>query len=444
MRRVSLGLSLVFALAACGSDDTEVTAPPTYYETIKPIVDAHCAGCHQNGEIAPFALTTYDEVKALAPAVKQQVVSRAMPPWSADPGHHAFRFDPSLSDEQIALIEAWIDAGSPAGDPAAEGAPLEVEKQKLTRSDFTLAMDGEYTPTTTPDEYRCFILDWTEPETVWVTGFDATPGNPKIDHHIAAYLVTPDNPLGAGVFDSLAALDAADEKPGYECFGGPSGDSELPIPAAQLGQWVPGQGGGDFPAGTGIEVPAGSKVVLQMHYNLNSGPAPDLTKLDIMLGEPVDRPAAFAPWLNTSWVFGGMEVPAGNAAVVHELTGDPRGFFKQFIGNVDTTNGFLVHAIMIHMHKLGVSGEVAIERADGSHDTLLSVSRYDFNWQRLYQLAEPVAFHDGDELTVRCHWDNGPDNQPIIDGMKQAPRTVNWGEGTGDEMCVGNLYISEM
>jgi hypothetical protein len=442
VRRLGSIVALVGLASACG--ESESAAPPSYYEQVKPILDARCVSCHEEGGIGPVALSNYEQVAHLAPLIRLMAETRTMPPWSADRGYREYKYDPSLTDEQIATIVAWDDGGAPAGDPAKEGAPLPVETHTLARIDATLAMPTAYTPKQTPDEYRCFILDWPEQDTTWVTGFNAKPGYPAIDHHIAAYLVTPDNPLGAQVFDELAELDAAEPDPGYTCFGGPSGDSDLPIVAMQLGQWVPGQGGGDFPAGTGIEVPAGSKVVLQMHYNLLAGTAPDLTQLEIMMADAVDRPGAFAPWLNVGWVFGGMKIPPGQADVVYGITDDPRPFFEQMIGDVDTTQGFLVHAIMLHMHKLGMSGVVAIERQDGTRDVLLSISRYDFNWQRLYQLAEPVEFKNGDKLTVECRWNNGPENQPVIDGMQQAPREVNWGEGTFDEMCVGNLYISEL
>jgi hypothetical protein len=440
-RTVSI-IALAFVATACGGEE-QSTSAPGYYEAVKPILDARCVTCHESGGIGPVALTSYAHVANLAPLIRELVSSRTMPPWAADSGYQQYKFDPSLSDEQIATIAAWADAGAPEGDPTKEGAPLDIEKQTLARVDATIGMAAPYTPTRSPDEYRCFIIDWPRQDSTWVTGFDAKPGNPSIDHHIAAYLVTPDNPLGPEVFDELAALDAAEPEPGYTCFGGPSGDSELNVPAQQLGQWVPGQGGGDFPGGTGILVPAGSKIVLQMHYNLLSGVAPDHTMLDVMIDSAVDKPAGFAPWLDVNWVFGSMDIPAGEPEVVHNLTDDPRDFFTTFIPHVDTSQGFLVHAVMLHMHKLGVSGTVAIERQDGTRDVLLSVSRYDFNWQRLYQFVEPIQFHPGDKLTVECRWNNSPEHQPVIDGMKQAPRHVNWGEGTYDEMCVGNLYVSE-
>lgn len=428
-------MALLFA-AGCGSEAPTPGESYTYHRDVKPIIDGRCVNCHSDGNIAPFALTSYEQVAAVRDLVRTVTENRSMPPWSAVPGHVAYRFDPSLSDEQISIIEQWVRAGAPEGDPESGGEPLPSVDQTLTRVDKVLEMPVAFEPTVAPDEYRCFVLDWPEATTTFVTGFNARPGNPAIDHHIAAFLVRPDNPFGVGVFDTLAALEAEDEAPGYTCFGGPGGEGDEQIPAQQIGQWVPGQGGGDYPAGTGIEVPPGSKIVLQMHYFTGMGvDAPDQSSIELSIEESVDHSGAFAPWLNALWVFGGMEIPAGDPEVIHQHTADPRGFIETFIGSTDVSDGFFIHAVMMHMHKLGRRGHVAVERQDGSRQVLIEIADYDFNWQRLYHLETPVRLEAGDELTVECVWDNS--------GVGSTPETVNWGEGTGDEMCVGNLYISE-
>lgn len=445
-RKRILFASALVLLPACSGVDSEPDpeGDPTYYTDVKPILDGRCVSCHSQGNIGPFVLDTYEAAHATRELIAASAADRTMPPWSADPGHADYRFDPSLTDDQIAVLQKWVDTGAAEGDPATEGEPLPVVSQKLSRVDLTLKMPQAYVPVTTPDEYRCFLLDWPETDTMYVTGVDAKPGATAIDHHIVMFLVRPDNPLGEGVFDSLAQLDAEDPAPGYECFGGPAGESGLQIPAQQLGQWVPGQGGGDFPAGSGIKVPPGSKVVLQMHYSLGMGEVPeDLTTIDLKLDKTVEREAAFAPWLDQAWPSGTMVIPAGEADVMHMKSADPRGFFNLFIGDVDVKEGFVLHATMLHMHKLGKSAVVRREAADGTTQTLLSISNWDFNWQRLYQLEEPVRFMPGDKMTVECHWDNSQENQPVVDGVKQPPKEVNWGEGTGEEMCVANNYIVE-
>lgn len=452
----SLRLPLVAALAAfaavasCSSessapDDGDTPASgPTYYRDVKPILDGRCVTCHDAGEIAPFSLTSFKEAEQVKDQLVAAVTARIMPPWSAARGHKDYQFDPSLTDDQIATIEAWVKAGAPEGKPEDVGDPLPPVQQTMSRVDATLSMPVTYTPTLTPDEYRCFIIDWPYDREVYVTGFNAAPGNPKIGHHIAAFLIRPDNPFGEEAFNALTRQDGMDGKPGYTCFGGPAGSSPVQIPAMQLGQWVPGQGGGDFPAGTGVQVPAGSMVVLQMHYNLETPGESDLTSLEFKVEDTVERPAAFAPWLNTDWVFGQMKIPPYEADVMYGHIDDPREFFKDFVGNTDVEPGFMIHAVMLHMHQLGKKAMVAIDRADGSRETLLQVDDWDFHWQRLYQLKTPVKFNPGDKMNVECHWDNTEQNQPIIGGVRKVPIEVNWGENTDEEMCVGNLYVSQL
>jgi hypothetical protein len=94
-------------------------------------------------------------------------------------------------------------------------------------------------------------------------------------------------------------------------------------------------------------------------------------------------------------------------------------------------------------HDLGTGGSLRLIRADGTEETLLELRDWDFDWQLVYHLAEPRRFHPGDELRVECRWDNSAANQPRYGGERRPVSTVTWGEGTTDEMCVANLYISE-
>jgi hypothetical protein len=94
------------------------------------------------------------------------------------------------------------------------------------------------------------------------------------------------------------------------------------------------------------------------------------------------------------------------------------------------------------MHTRGTSATLDTLRADGGDECLLDIPRWDFNWQFPYRLVEPTTLNPGDKLRITCHWDNSPQNQPAVDGMPMAPGDLNWGEGTGDEMCLGAIYAS--
>lgn len=407
---------------------------PTFTEDVQPILEGRCVTCHQQGSIAPFALTSYDDVVAVAPLVAASVADGSMPPWPAAPGHVDYVRDPSLTDAQVAAIVAWADGGMPQGDADAVVEPLARLAVELPRVDRTLMMPEPYTPTKSPDEYRCFILDWDAEETSYIVGYDTFPDNHSIVHHVTAFLIRPDTLLGDSVFGTLEGWDAADEAPGYSCFGGPGGEEDLQMPVQQLGAWVPGAGAARFPEGSGIEVPAGSKVVLQLHYNTATADgAPDQSSLAFMVEDTVERRGGFAPWLDPAWVVAGMDIPAGRS-ITHDAVGSPYGFFDIVLGgSLDLAAGFEIHSVMLHMHRLGASASTSLHRADGAEQLLLEIPEWDFDWQLTYGLETPVTVGPDDELEVRCTWDNS-----------HGAEDVAWGEGSDEEMCVANFFVTEL
>ena len=283
MRAAPIILALA-VLWACGK------GTPTWSKDVHPIVARSCAGCHVEGGIAPFALATWNDAYVRRSLIRAQVESRQMPPWPPAPGCSEYTGDRSLKDQERETLLSWIDRGAPEGDPS-DGQPLSTPPQGgLSRVDRELRIAAAYQPVLAPDEYRCFLLDWAETERRFVTGFVAQPGNPTIVHHVLAFLATPDRAA------QFQALDDADSAPGYRCFGGPGGTANL------LGGWVPGTVGGDFPAGTGVPVDPGSKIILQVHYNLANGVGPsDQTSIRLKLDPSVSRPAFLMPWANPSW-----------------------------------------------------------------------------------------------------------------------------------------------
>jgi hypothetical protein len=413
---------------------------PTYHQDIQPILAGRCVQCHQDGEVAPYSFETYDDVLQTSGLIADAVSLERMPPWFAVGDHQAYRNDPSLHPDEMAMVVDWANNGAPEGDANKPQEPYSNFNQTLSAIDLVLKMPEPFQPTVQPDEYRCFVLDW-EPDGIrYVTGFDAVPGNIGIVHHMAAYLFRPDSPYGLTLFDILEQWDQASPGPGYPCFGGPSGGDDVDVPIQQLAQWVPGMGATVFPAGSGIEVPVGSKVVLQIHYNNTETTNPiDQSSVVFSLEESVTKQGAFAPWLDTTWPLGTMTIPAGNPAVVLGKQGSPIPLFEFLAPTMDLSNGFDIHSALVHMHQLGEAATVGVARSDGTQELLLEIKNYSFDWQLVYHLENPIVFHPEDELSITCTWDNSAENQP--DG--QPPRDVNWGESSRDEMCVANLFITE-
>ncbi len=428
-RGASAGARLALAIALVA---VACSAPaPSYHTDVRRIIDGRCAHCHYDGGLGPLALTTYDEVFAAREPIRSAVVSGTMPPWRAVDGCNDYLGDVSLTDEQIDLISRWVDAGAPEGDPADAAPALPApEDQRLSRVDRNLPMPVEYTPQRNTDDYRCFILDWTETSTTYLTGFGAVPTNPAIVHHMVAFLVPPHRVA------FYEALDRADDDPGYTCFGGPGPENDREV--GWLGTWGPGGQGYDHPAGTGIKVTPGSKVVLQMHYAaFGESVAPDRTVLDLQLADRVDREAAILPFANPTWVdYGSMDIPAGDAHVRHRFEIDVTTLAPE-------RKPFFIHSAGVHMHLLGKKGQLFVNHADGSRTCLVRIDDWDFNWQYTYRLRAPVLFEPGDELGIECQWDNSEANQPFVGGARRLAQPVNWGQGSSDEMCLGVMYLAE-
>lgn len=404
-----------------GPDDGNVT----FYRDVLPIFGARCLGCHVEANIAPFSLLEYESAWMWRESVAIAVEEHSMPPWLPGPGCNTYTNDPSMTQAEIDVVLAWVDEDGPRGDAADAPMDLVPPPVELPRVDLEITAPVAYSPKGS-DDYRCFLLDWPHDEVTFVTGFRALPDNLSIVHHMIAYRISP---ADAATYEQL---DADDPEPGYTCFGGPGG-SVTDFSAGQwLGAWAPGGGASPYPEGTGLKVEPGSKVVLQIHYNTASGDgAPDQSGMQLMFAPTVEREAFMLLWANPDWLFGDMPIPAGSPDTVHTFEYDPTAVLDLLTDVVAPNTPFLLHSTSHHMHLLGTQSEHTIVRADGSETCLVQIPSWDFGWQTAFRFSEPVLFEPGDRLRLTCQWDNSA-----------GANEVNWGEGTGDEMCLGIFYAS--
>jgi hypothetical protein len=422
---------------ADGSSTTAADEVPTftYYRDAKAVLDAKCAGCHRPGDIAPFSLETYDEVRGVAAVLPGSITAQTMPPWPPAPGCREYEHSRALTADEQDLLLTWLDEGAPEGDPADAPAPPDQAPDDFAPA-VTIEMPEPYTPTVEPDENRCFLVPWPEAQTQYITGLRVVPGNRSVVHHVIMF-----NAPASAIAD-LEALDAEDAAPGYPCLGGVGAQADW------IGAWAPGGDSNAVPEGTGMRVEPGSMMVLQMHYNtLSAEPAPDQTRVELALSDAVEHPAVTVPFTNFQWVVGSepMLLPAGDPSVTygHDLEAD-HPILRQRLADagIGADAPFVVHAAGLHMHMLGTAGALSVVREGGDEDCMLRIDDWDFSWQGGYALSEPLAVTPGDRLRISCTWDNSADNQPVVDGEVAEPRDVQWGEGSTDEMCLGILYVT--
>lgn len=408
-------LVLVAVLAACAP------APAvTYHRDVAPILAARCLGCHRPGGTSGLDLNGYENVRANAGAVGHAVVSRAMPMWLPAAGVRPLARERRLTDQEIATISDWVEAGAPEGsaadyvEPAARDIPV-------VRQDRLITMPERYLPKQdVDDDYHCFLLDpgFTEPTAI--TGFDFHPGDSRVVHHISLDWIVPEDRAQA------EAHDAASPGPGYPCAEG----AERPrFKANFAGPWPLGGTPITYPAGTGIVVPAGAVFVLDVHYNtvLAKG-VDDLTSVGIQLAGPEGiNPAILTP--NPDMV---LDIPPGEVRSFTE-----RFTFAQY--ELPSGAPFSLRGLMPHMHTHGRAVQVWLERADQTVP-LIDIPAWNFHGQQIYFFEEPADFAPGDRLGVTCTFDNRSHTQLMVNGVRREPERLTWGFGSFQEMCLIMLY----
>ena len=416
-----------FGTCAAEDDGTSGIADPTWYRDIEPLVAKKCQTCHTDTGIAPFPLTTYQDFVPVREAVFQTVEERVMPPWQPADCCNDYRWDRSLTDAERNTLLRWLSHAMPLGD-VADQQPIAPPPQGLPRVDLAAKMPVPFIPMPKigADEIRCFMLDHDPIDRDrYITGFDFKPGVRGEVHHVIVNAVDPD------VAAELDRRDGADGRPGWDCWGE---GSEFGSATKYIGGWQPGVLPRILPAGIGRLLPAGTRLMLNVHYDTGHGIAPDQSAIDIMLEDSVERIERGAPVGNPLWFVGdGMEIPAGDPDVSTWFAYDPT-----IITKGETIE---IHNVMLHMHELGSVGRVAILREDGTTDCLLNIPRWDFHWMADYYFETPVRLERGDQLYVECHWDNTAANQKVINGVLQEPRTLHW--GTDQEMCGAIITFSE-
>ena len=408
-------------------DETAGVAAPTWYRDVQPILVAKCQGCHTDGGLAPFALDTLARVSARRGSIHDAVFTRTMPPWQPDPCCTPYRWDRSLTDAQRATVLTWFDTGMPTGD-VADAPPVVPPAAGLPHVDLIATMPAPFTPAPKigADELRCFLLDHDPIDrTRYITGFDFKPGARPMVHHVIVYALSEDQAA------TLSKNDGADGRPGWDCYGQ---GGELSTGSQYIGGWQPGVLARVLPEGIGRELPAGTRIMLNVHYDTGHGVEPDQSSIDLMLEDSVERVEKGIPVGNPLWFAGeGMEIAAGDPDATAWFAYDPSDAITH-------RKAVDIHNVMLHMHELGTIGRVAILRADGSTECLLNITQWDFHWMADYYFEAPVRLEPGDKVYVECHWDNTLANQKVVNGERVTPRTLHW--ATDDEMCGAVLTYS--
>lgn len=380
---------------------------PTYADDIAPLIQKNCQSCHRDGEIGPMPFETYEQVRKYAANIVSVTESKLMPPWKPVDGHGEFTNKRKLTTEQIALFKKWADSGTPSGE--LSNAPKNPEYPKgwqLGTPDLVLSMPAKWRVAPSgPDVYRCFVLPTNLTEDKEVVAVEYRAGNKRIVHHVIGFI----DVNGEG-----RKKDEAEDGPGYTSFGGPGF-----MPFGEVGGWAPGNMPAFLPNGIGRKLPAGSDVVIQMHYHPNGQAEDDITQVGLYFAKkPIQKQLRIIPV-----VIRNLDIPAGDANHWVEAT---------FPVPVDADVIFAVP----HMHLLGRQIEMWATLPDGTVKPIIRIDDWDYQWQDNYFYKEPLHLPKGAKVTLKARYDNSEANPR---NPNSPPKKVAWGEETTDEMCIGFL-----
>jgi hypothetical protein len=391
-------ITLVSALAAV----------PTFTKDVAPILYKNCVECHRATGMAPMSLTTYDDARPWARAVKQKVVAREMPPWGADPAIGTFANDPSLKPSEIDTIVAWVDGGAPQGDPNDLPAmPTFADGWTIGQPDLVFKMQQPFNvPADGTVPYMYVTIPTHLKEDVWIRGVELKPTDRRVVHHIISTLVE-----GNG--------QTPDPKPKL------TRDPNRKELGGGLGGLVPGRLYSLYEGGVARKIPAGADIVLQMHYTTIGQPVVDQTEIGIVLAK--EPPKNLRPE-------GGGAIPNMGFAIP---PGDPNYAVS---GQTKFDRDVYLSGLYPHMHVRGKDATYTVVYPDGREEVVLRVPKYDFNWQLSYRLAEPKLLPKGSVLKVTMHYDNSRGNRYNPDPTQE----VRWGEQTWEEMMLGYYSTIEM
>jgi tetratricopeptide (TPR) repeat protein/mono/diheme cytochrome c family protein len=406
-----IGFGLAIAVVLCAG--TVVGAQSigeqqvTFNRDIAPIIFQSCARCHRPGESGPFSLLTYDDVKKHARQIAVVTRDRVMPPWLPEPQSLKFADEMRLSDDEIAAIKKWVDAGTPEGNPAdLPPQPKWVEGWQLGEPDLVLKAEKSYQlPAGGSDMYWNFILPGPIDRTRWVKAVEIRPGDKRFVHH-------------ANILVDRQENSRQREKAPGEGFEGMEIkiESETFDPDSHFLFWKPGTVPYVEPDGMALRLDKGTDLVLNVHLQPSGKPETIQPTIGLYF---TDQPATKFPMLLQLQNDSTLDIPAGakHFAVSDELT---------LPVDVDLL------AIYPHAHYLGQDLQATAHLPDGSTKTLIHIPQWNLNWQAVYRYAEPVALPKGTTITMRYVYDNSDDNAL---NPTHPPERVRGGNRSKDEMA---------
>ena len=366
----------------------------SYSRTIVPILEQKCVACHQQGGIAPFAMNSYATVKGFAPMIREVIRTDRMPPWDVDPKVGHFKNDKSLSPDEIKTLIRWVEAGAPRGDGPDRLATAKhvAPEWPLGKPDLIVEIPSYKIPASGIVDYQYPVMDNPLTEGRWLKASTARVSQRQAVHHILSGYI----PRGA------------DKAGGMTNWG------------ASVGGYTVGMESIVQPKGIGSYIPGGGSIGYQMHYTPFGKAVLSTQQIGLYFYKPGEMPKLMMR--ENTIVNPFIRIPANTEA-------------HQEVAYLNFPHDALLYSAVVHAHYRGTYSDLKIRYPDGTTKQLLNVPRYDFNWQRMYEFAEPIKVPAGSKLIATYIYDNSKRNPANPDPNKE----VVWGDQSFEEMFFTQL-----
>lgn len=450
---------------------------PSFKTTIQPILESHCAACHEPGSVGAthWELTDAKDASDVAEGLATVTGAKYMPPWPASDKGVPLDHKNTLNSSQITAIADWARGGGKLDVPAnTKITAAEVKAGLMPRKDVELRLPAPYTGNPEkPNDYRCFVLDPKVTEPTYLSGYTFLADVVPQLHHAQVFLISAAQKADA------AKRSGKDGEPGWQCFGtislngkpatagfsprksaGFSGQSNL------VAGWVPGQLPVVYPLNSAVMLEPGDALVLQIHYHFDDKVKPDQSGIALQLDSaattkrskvrvvnplaPVEIPCA--PGVKAKLcdrnealkenvrLYGpmGAGTEAGLLGLCRHTAEELAARFDGQVASSDCTSKVpedgLIYGVLGHMHTIGKSFRLTLNPGTPQEKVLLDIPSWNFDWQMNYKLKEPIKVKAGEKVRMECTWDRSL-------APNRAPKYIVFADGTEDEMCFGTFAM---
>jgi peroxiredoxin len=386
----SAGCQVSYAAA-----EKHAISPPDYATEVAPIIQKKCVGCHRQGGVGPFAMDSHIMMMGWSPMVREVLLNKRMPPTQVDPyvGHSEdARY---LSKRELQTLIHWIDAGAPRGEFVDD--PLEIVAEQdsgwaLGEPDFIATAPEQEVPATGILDYRYAFIDLSFTEDKWITAVQYRAGDASVLHHLMTFVTAPDEDFWGDERDELIATRRFVE--GYS-----PGTDNVSV----------------FTKGTGVLIPKGHRLAMQLHYVTNGQATIDATQLGLYFSDEAGLQEKLVQAVATRF-----ELPANTPNFPQQAS----YVFNQPV---------MITGVRARMNYRGKKMKFIVETAAGERAEIFSVPAYNYGWQPHYILDEPVKITQGSRVIVQGALDNSVSNPTNPD----PDRAISFGLESWQEMFAG-------